>query len=242
MRKGEQKRRSIISEAERLFYVKGYEQTSVQDVIDSLGLSKGGFYHHFDSKIALLDAICDARAQAGYEAARAAVTACAGNAVDKLNAMFDKNGIWQHGNVDFIGLLLRAAYREDGALMREKLKQKSVSLSSPLLTEIILEGVREDLFYTRFPDRIGNVILLLGASLTDEIALMLAQPNAGNDDLLRILELLQVYRYTVERLLDAPFGSVIIYEMSRMSEICQTVLDQRRRMSWESWDRDRSAE
>lgn len=79
MRKGDARREQIMATAETLFYQKGYEQTSVQDILDALQFSKGGFYHHFESKLALLSAICEQRAQESYEAAQAAVAACAGD-------------------------------------------------------------------------------------------------------------------------------------------------------------------
>ena len=41
MKKGDARRAAIIETAERLFYLKGYENTSVQDVLDELKLSKG---------------------------------------------------------------------------------------------------------------------------------------------------------------------------------------------------------
>ena len=62
VKKGDARREELLATAERLFYTKGYEQTSVQDIINEMHFSKGGFYHHFDSKLALLDAICEARA------------------------------------------------------------------------------------------------------------------------------------------------------------------------------------
>ena len=62
MRKGEIKRAGILDAAERLFLEKGYEGTSVQDILDALGMSKGGFYHYFDSKEAVLRAVSERRA------------------------------------------------------------------------------------------------------------------------------------------------------------------------------------
>ena len=47
--------RRILDSARRLFAEKGYEKTSVQDILNDLGLSKGGLYHHFKSKEAILD-------------------------------------------------------------------------------------------------------------------------------------------------------------------------------------------
>lgn len=50
---------TIILEALRLFSLKGYLSTSVQDIIDAAGTSKGGFYNHFKSKEELFHAVLD---------------------------------------------------------------------------------------------------------------------------------------------------------------------------------------
>ncbi len=50
----------ILDVAFRLFMEKGYEHTSIQDMIDHLGgLSKGAIYHHFKSKEDILVAVAD---------------------------------------------------------------------------------------------------------------------------------------------------------------------------------------
>lgn len=50
----------ILEAAFRLFMEKGYEHTSIQDIIDNLGgLSKGAIYHHFKSKEDILVAVTD---------------------------------------------------------------------------------------------------------------------------------------------------------------------------------------
>ncbi len=50
----------ILDAAYRLFMEKGYERTSIQDIIDQLGgLSKGAIYHHFKSKEDILIAVSD---------------------------------------------------------------------------------------------------------------------------------------------------------------------------------------
>lgn len=50
----------ILAVAFRLFMEKGYEHTSIQDIIDNLGgLSKGAIYHHFKSKEEILMAVTD---------------------------------------------------------------------------------------------------------------------------------------------------------------------------------------
>ncbi|WP_042353049.1 TetR/AcrR family transcriptional regulator [Bacillus massiliigorillae] len=49
----------ILSISYRLFLEKGYEQTTIQDIINELGMSKGAIYHHFKSKEEILHAIGD---------------------------------------------------------------------------------------------------------------------------------------------------------------------------------------
>lgn len=50
----------ILDVSFRLFMEKGYEHTSIQDIIDNLGgLSKGAIYHHFKSKEDILVAVTD---------------------------------------------------------------------------------------------------------------------------------------------------------------------------------------
>ena len=63
MKKGDMRRGELLAAAERLFYTKGYEKTSVQDILDASNCSKGGFYHHFESKLSVLEAICEMRAR-----------------------------------------------------------------------------------------------------------------------------------------------------------------------------------
>ena len=45
-----ERRNDILDAARRLIYTKGYEQMTIQDILDELGISKGAFYHYFDSK------------------------------------------------------------------------------------------------------------------------------------------------------------------------------------------------
>ena len=50
----------ILDAAQRLFLEKGYDNTTIQDIVDNLdGLSKGAVYHHFKSKEEIMDAVGD---------------------------------------------------------------------------------------------------------------------------------------------------------------------------------------
>jgi len=47
----------IISAAWKLFYEQGYDDTTVDEIVEASGTSKGSFYHYFDGKDALLSSL-----------------------------------------------------------------------------------------------------------------------------------------------------------------------------------------
>ena len=49
----------ILDVSMALFLEKGYEHTTIQDIVDALGMSKGAVYHHFKSKEDIYDRISD---------------------------------------------------------------------------------------------------------------------------------------------------------------------------------------
>ena len=49
----------IVSAAWQLFYEQGYENTTVEEIIETSQTSKGSFYHYFDGKDALLSTLSD---------------------------------------------------------------------------------------------------------------------------------------------------------------------------------------
>ncbi|EFO80050.1 transcriptional regulator, TetR family [Oscillochloris trichoides DG-6] len=53
------KRSEILDATRKLLYRKGYDQITIKDVIDEVQISKGAFYHYFDSKQALLEALLE---------------------------------------------------------------------------------------------------------------------------------------------------------------------------------------
>ena len=57
--KGTRTRRKIIENSLQLFSVKGYYNTSVSDILDATGLTKGGLYGHFASKEDIWYAVYD---------------------------------------------------------------------------------------------------------------------------------------------------------------------------------------
>lgn len=216
MKKGIERRDQIIEAAERLFYEKGYEQTSVQDVLDALSLSKGGFYHYFQSKIELLEAVCRRQSVRDAEDMTAAVARQEG-AVAKLNTLLRYCGLLRADRMDFALLVLRVGYLGGSLQLRACLREGLMEAALPMMREIILEGMAENVFFTRFPDDIGELILQLFANITDELAMLIAS-GAPENQMGDMLTRLETYRCSVETLLGAPFGTITLCDLRLIPE------------------------
>ncbi len=59
--KGEGNRQRIIDAADDLFYRRGYNQTSFQDISDATGIPRGNFYYYFKTKDEILNAVVSSR-------------------------------------------------------------------------------------------------------------------------------------------------------------------------------------
>ena len=219
MKKGTIRREQIIETAERLFYSKGYEKTSVQDILDELSLSKGGFYHHFESKLQVLEAICARQGEKDREALERAFEEKAGSAVDQLNEIFDRCGLWRGDRMDFAGLMIRVGYRGGSFQLRDTMRRVMLDAALPLVNDAVRAGLEENIFFTRFADEIGELIMQLFANITDEIAFYLAAPEENAMPLGDILGHLEAYRASIETLLNAPFGSIRLYDLTRLPEV-----------------------
>ena len=228
MKKGDLRREELLAAAEKLFYVKGYEKTSVQDILTAVGFSKGGFYHHFDSKLSVLEAICENRAKEVCEQAKAVVSAQEG-AVDKLNALFHDAAFFGNGSSNFVALLIQVAYREDGALMREKMKARQLTYMQAVLEEVLAEGVRTQAFFVTDIPTSAQMLLRLYMQFADDIAFLLARGESEEKMVDAMVAKLNVYRTAIERVLVAPFGSIVLFDAKELQLLSQDIIKRRLR-------------
>ena len=230
MKKGDARRGELLAAAEQLFYTKGYENTSVQDILTAVDFSKGGFYHHFDSKLAVLEAICEQRAQTSCEQAEAIAAGAYDSAAEKLNAVFRGNTLLADGQVGFLTLMLQVAYRDDGALMREKMKQCQLEGMQSVVERIVSEGVASGEFFVADVPATAQMLLRMYLMFTDEIAFLLAREDSEDSLMEEAVRKLNAYRTAIERILIAPFGSIVLMDARDLYRLAHAVLQERIRM------------
>lgn len=220
MKKGDESRQRILETAERLFCQRGYEATSVQDILDVLNSSKGSFYHHFPSKDAVLETLCGQRAVNAAETAERETAGCA-DALDGLNRLIFSFVPMKETQLDFIAMLLPILELPEGRSVRVCYQESLADAFAPLFEAMILRGVREELICP--PVKSGASLLL--AEMLNQFWFTLCSMiirqvrNGAMPSATDIHELLERYRQAVERLLDAPYGSVVLLRLEDLNQL-----------------------
>lgn len=219
------KRREIVDVAQRLVYTKGFEQMSIQDILNELKISKGAFYHYFDSKQALLEAMID-RMQAEAEPVVAPIVSDPTlRALDKLHRFFDTSARWKMARKDYLLALMKIWYADENVLVREKSQTRMIKHFAPMLADIIRQGVAEGVMNTRFPDQMGEMTLTLLQSLGNAYMELLFAESPLPDALQRSIELVAAYNDALERMLGTRPGVLNLVDVSILKDWFETVAE-----------------
>ena len=215
------RRNQILDAAQRLVYTKGYEQMTIQDILDDLGISKGAFYHYFDSKTALLEALVE-RMVVGevLPLLNPIVENPQLTALEKLHAYFDTAVRWKTARKSFMLSILKIWIADENAIFRQKLSAMTVRHVVPLLTDIINQGVAEGVFNTSYPGEAGRVIVYILFGLSDTIMDLFLQETNGFDPHTAesVATFTAALNDAMERVLGAPSGSISLIEPGILNE------------------------
>ena len=200
-----ERREEILGVARALFMRRGYDGTSVRDMIDAVGISKGAFYHHFASKAAVLSALTDTLAAELADILSDLVDEPL-DALTKLNAFFTRVEGFKAYRVGQLIELARAIYDPGNVALRTALHQQNVSRSAPLLARVIAQGVEEGVFVSEDPELTALMTLRLASHLkADLMTPLLDGQSISADDLLASVD---VFSRHLERMLGAEPGAL----------------------------------
>ncbi len=203
------RKNEIIDTAQRLFFELGYEQTSVSNIIDAVGVAKGTFYYYFKSKEELLDQLADRFAEQMAAQMSEILEDQSIGAVEKLNLIFMQTGQYKIENKELMVTFMRVLYRDDNTILRYKMFSRVIERTTPILAKIIEQGVAGGMFDTPSAEEAGELILLIGRSINEVVVKELLVRTAPKPDRKELLmKRLRFYQESVERILGAPTGSL----------------------------------
>jgi AcrR family transcriptional regulator len=161
------RRDAFLDAAQALILSRGYDRFSVQDILDAAGASKGAFYHYFDSKDALLDAIVDRMADQATSRVQPLLDDQNLTAPQKLEAVFGGIAEFKAERRDLVMGFMRVWGSDDNAVVRERLRRLVAKRQLRLLETIVQQGIAEGSFTTRFPDHLARVLVGFMAGMSE---------------------------------------------------------------------------
>jgi len=210
------RKEAIMKAAEKLFFEKGYGETSIQDILDILSISKGGFYHYFDSKNALLEEICRERSARDIERIRAELFSGKFSPVQKLNLLLGALHLFNREDPRFVALVLKVSYLDGDVHFRDQMRTYMQDNLRLMVDEVLREGMADDSFFTRNPGQLGRILLMLGYDVNDEVCRILSSESENPECIIAIIDLLDAYRESVETLCGARFGSISLFDLEHL--------------------------
>ena len=211
-------RNEILDAAQRLVYTKGYDQMSIQDILAELKISKGAFYHYFDSKQALLEALIERLANQLEPLLIPIVQDGQLPATEKLERFFNVAAQWKTERKDYLLSLVNVWYADENAILRQKVQAAVIPQVAPLLTTIIRQGLQEGAFHTAFPDQVSEIIFSLLQSYGDTLVPLIIQPELHDEAFQRLETVAASYQDAVERILGADSGSLPLFDTAILRE------------------------
>ena len=159
----EERKKEILDTAECLFAEKGYEGTSVNDMLLAVNIAKGTFYYYFKSKEEVLDALIERHIKLVVENAKQ-IIASSLSPFEKLLAIFTPQKPEKKSKKGIIAAL----HEKDNSKMHVKSITQTITHLSPYVAEIFNEGVEKGLYTTRFPLESAEILLTAGMVLFDD--------------------------------------------------------------------------
>mgnify|MGYP001038722485 CR=1 FL=1 len=149
----------ILEVASRLFIEKGYEHTSIQDIINNLGgLSKGAIYHHFKSKEDILIAVTEKMTEESNQMLAVIRDRTDLTGKDKLKMIF-KESILRPVQDDIFSAApdLSDSPRLLFSIFRETMEQAAPDYIQP----IIEQGIADGSIQTDYPAELSQLVILV---------------------------------------------------------------------------------
>jgi AcrR family transcriptional regulator len=201
-------RAEIVDAARRLFTTVGYDATSVQTIIAAVGVSKGTFYHYFDSKEDALDAVVEYLTHESLAEVSPLVTNTTLSAVEKLNRFVSTLRRLRLQNLELVVETSRVLMRDENAIVRQKITRRNAALTVPLLADIIAQGVQEGVFTTSDPVEAAELILGVAAVVGDRTFRSLFEKDANPTRFDLLIRRMEFVLDAFERILGARPGSL----------------------------------
>ncbi len=212
------RRDSFVEAAQRLIQTRGYEQLSIQDVLNETGASKGAFYHYFDSKQALLEAVIDRIVDQALMAVKPVVEDPDMPADEKFKSIFTTLAGWKNARKDLMLAVLEVWLSDDNSVTRERFRSVIADRLTPMLAAIARQGKADGSFDIESPDSTALVLISLIQGASETASRLFFDHQASQISFDEAMAFFRAYENAFERVLGVPPLSLPMADESVMHE------------------------
>ena len=206
------RRDEFLDAAQALIQTSGYEQMSIQNILERAEASRGAFYHYFDSKAALLEAIVERLVQQAMETVTPIVDDPGLSAIEKFTRLFAAIARWKTARRELMVALLRVWYSDDNAVVREKQRQLTLTSLARPVARILEQGRAEGVFTAGHAGDTAQVVLTLLYGASEGAGRLFFARQAGTVSFESVKQQLAAYARALERVLGVAEGSLPIID------------------------------
>ena len=160
----EERKKEILDIAEELFTTKGYDNTSTTDILERVGIARGTMYYHFKSKEEILDALIDRVIQGIVRNVKSALSYKA-TAPQKIISFIGATRVDSAIGKE----IADHAHKPQNALMHQKIMNALLTVLTPIVAEIIKDGIKEGSFSTNYPEETAEMLLIYSSVVFDDL-------------------------------------------------------------------------
>jgi AcrR family transcriptional regulator len=204
------RRDAFLDVAQRLIVTKGYEQMSIQDVLDELEASRGALYHYFDSKLALLDGVVERLADDALATIDPILADPTLPALTKLERALGGIARFKAEQKELVLAILEVWNSDGNALVRDRVRRLTAKRMRPILTLVIRQGVEEGLISSTDPEETARSILYLMQGYQELASEQFLGRQAGTLSFEEVLKSNRAATEAFERVLGIPSRSVTL--------------------------------
>lgn len=214
--KGSKMRKVFLNTALEIFLEKGYEKTTIQDIIDKINVSKGSFYHYFQSKEDIIIQIAEEYVKDFSPIFNEIPFVDSLTPLEKLNMMINLVQMQKSKNDNHRKSIKDALKNEDNYKLKQKIFEAIKIEATEAFTKVINEGKEKGQFKVEsteeFVDFFYYAIHHLNVSIDDLVMKLSRKSISFSNFALRLEEKLSFYESLFAHSLNLDKGSLKLKE------------------------------
>jgi len=211
-----ERRRELVAAAHQLFHTKGYNSTSVHDIVTAVGVAQGTFYYYFGSKSEILEAVIEALTAQTTELLCEIVADETLAAIPKWGRAVQAINDCKTERKDEMMALARLLQDDGYALLQYKSWTMAIQMVVPELAKIIAQGVEEGVFDACPAEETAGIAFTILQATSAAIVDILLNSEAYERPLEFAWRKIAAGQTAIERVLGAPSGSLPIVDEQAM--------------------------